>query len=83
MLGDPRYTDQLLTLMVEVARIEDFDHLARLEDGPDKVQRAQRAVARLKPYTDSYEEVVRERTQARERDRGRETYSRGRASADA
>lgn len=67
MVGQPRYQEQLLTLMVEVARMDDFRHLARLEDGAEKVARAKEAIVHLRRYTEPYEEVVRERTQARER----------------
>lgn len=67
MAGEARYREQLLTLMVEVARMDDFRHLARLEDGTEKVERAKRAIADLRRYTAPYEEVVRERMQAQER----------------
>lgn len=67
MVGQPRHQEELMTLMVEVARMDDFQHLARLEDGGEKVKRARQAIAHLRNYTQPYEEVVRERTQAQER----------------
>ena len=82
MVGEPRYQEQLLTLMVEVARIDDFRHLARLEDGPDKVARASDAVGQLRRYTQRYEDVVRERIETRERiERSRAAAAAGRGVA--
>lgn len=42
-----RYQADLLRLMIEIARMEDFSHLARLEDGREKAERAREAVAAL------------------------------------
>jgi len=41
------YQRQLLRLMTEVAKVKDFSHLARLDDGKDKVARARSAVEAL------------------------------------
>jgi hypothetical protein len=40
----------LLRLMTEVARVEDFEHLLRLEDGKAKAKKAQQAVIALRKY---------------------------------
>ena len=42
------YQRQLLKLMTDVASVSDFGHLARLEDGQDKVARAEIAVEALR-----------------------------------
>ena len=42
------YQRQILKLMTEVAKVEDFSHLARLEDGESKVAKARDAVEALK-----------------------------------
>jgi hypothetical protein len=44
------YQADLQRLMVEVARIADFSHLARLEDGKAKAKKAEDAVAALRKY---------------------------------
>jgi len=45
---EDKYQRQLLQLMTEVARIEDFSHLTRLDDGADKAKKAKSSVAALK-----------------------------------
>lgn len=40
--------DDLVHLMLQVAQFDDFSHLARLDDGKQKVQRAKDTVAALK-----------------------------------
>lgn len=40
----------LLRLMTEVARVDDFSHLLRLEDGDKKARQAQKSVAALRKY---------------------------------
>lgn len=40
----------LLRLITEVARIDDFSHLTRLEDGKEKAKKAQAAVQALRKY---------------------------------
>jgi hypothetical protein len=62
-----RYREDLVTLMVEVGRMHDFSHLARLEDGPEKVERAKRAVEQLRRYTQPYEQMVAEQAELRGR----------------
>ncbi|MCA8973000.1 MAG: hypothetical protein KDC95_24670, partial [Planctomycetes bacterium] len=41
------YQQQLLKLMTEVAKVEDFSHLARLDNGETKVAKAKSAVEAL------------------------------------
>ena len=46
---DPeRYGQDLRRLVTEVARVEDFRHLLRLDDGGEKAQQAREAVAALR-----------------------------------
>jgi len=40
----------LLRLMTEVARVEDFEHLVRLDDGKAKAKKGQKAVLALRKY---------------------------------
>jgi hypothetical protein len=44
------FQGDLLRLMTEVARIDDFSHLARLDDGKEKAKKAQAAVQALRKY---------------------------------
>ena len=45
---EDRFQGHLLRLMTETANISDFSHLARLEDGQSKVQKAESAVKALR-----------------------------------
>ena len=49
-LNEGAYQADLLRLMSEVARIDDFSHLARLEDGKAKASQAKRSVAALRKF---------------------------------
>lgn len=40
----------LLRLMTEVARVEDFEHLLRLDDGKAKAKKAEQAINALRKY---------------------------------
>jgi hypothetical protein len=53
-----RYQPDLLHLMTEVARIEDFSHLERLEDGRDKAEYAREAVLALRNWVQPHEELL-------------------------
>ncbi|MEW6619591.1 MAG: hypothetical protein AB1422_09725 [bacterium] len=68
------YQRQLLKLMTEVSRIEDFSHLARLEDGAKKVAGAKSAVDALRgqirgldEFLEEEREIERRRQEAHER----------------
>jgi hypothetical protein len=68
------YQRQLLRLMTEVARVNDFSHLARLEDGQDKTARARAAVEALQEqirgldeFLEEEKEIERRRKEAYER----------------
>ncbi len=60
----------LLRLMTEVARVEDFEHLLRLDDGKAKAKKAAQAVLALRKYVgnptavDEEEEEIEARRQA-------------------
>ena len=60
----------LLRLMTEVARVEDFEHLLRLEDGKAKAKKAEQAVLALRKYVgnptavDEEQEEIETRRQA-------------------
>lgn len=68
-------TDELLNLMYEVGRVDDFSHLERLEDGADKAKKARASVMALRKLTAGHETLLNERRAAEER--------RARALADA
>jgi Restriction endonuclease len=53
-----RYLATLLHLMDEVSAFSDFSHLARLEDGKEKADRAWAAVAALKKHYDAHAGLV-------------------------
>ena len=75
--NQPRYQTTLLNLMVEVSRLEDFSHLARLDDGAVKAKRAKESVAALKllvtPHADMIEE---ERAAQKRREQGKQDAAR-------
>lgn len=60
----------LVRLMTEVARIEDYSHLERLDDGKTKATKARQAVAALRKYIgspaekDAEEERIEKRRRA-------------------
>jgi hypothetical protein len=62
-----RHRDQLISLMVEVARMDDFPRLARVEDRDLKIREAIEAVERLRRYVRPYEDELRERVEAESR----------------
>lgn len=57
----------LLRLMAEVARMDDFSHLERLEDGLEKARKAKAAVVALRKLTVGHEAIIAEQKQAEER----------------
>ena len=54
------YQRQLLTLMTETANISDFSHLARLDDGADKVRKAEAAVGALRSQIRGHKDLLAE-----------------------
>jgi hypothetical protein len=58
--NQPRTQAELLRLMTEVARIDDFSHLERLEDGREKSERAEHAVVALRKLLEPHEELLAE-----------------------
>jgi hypothetical protein len=61
-----QYQDDLLRLMVEVSRMDDFSHLARLEDGKEKAERAREAVESLRQLVTPHADLLREQERAEE-----------------
>ncbi len=62
-----QFQADLLRLMTEVARINDFSHLARLDDGEAKVAKAKAAVSALRKLTLIHESLYEEQRQVEER----------------
>jgi hypothetical protein len=63
------YQADLLKLMTEVARAEDFSHLERLEGGKEKAAAALGSVRALRKLTGAHEAVFQEQKQMEERRR--------------
>lgn len=55
-----RYLEDLIRLMIEVSRINDFTHLERLEDGRAKAQNARIAVEALRKLTASHVSIAQD-----------------------
>lgn len=55
--------------MTEVARVRDFSHLQRLEDGDEKADRAKRAIASLREWVTGHEATFEEQQRVEERRR--------------
>lgn len=54
------YQNDLLKLIVEVIKIDDFSHLRRLEDGKEKEEHAKNAVVALKKLTIQHYDLMEE-----------------------
>ncbi len=65
--GQELHRDLLLRLMVDVAAMDDFPHLAWLEDAPEKIARAKQSVGRLRRHIDPHEQQLAEQAMDRER----------------
>jgi hypothetical protein len=80
MASNPRqYSDDLIDLMIEVAKIDDFGHLTRLEDGPAKAREAKEAVIALRNLVGTHATILRDRDKTEER----QAAARKRATANA
>jgi Restriction endonuclease len=64
---EDEFQADLLRLMTEVARINDFSHLEHLEGGTDKAQRARRSVAALRKLTVAHEAQYEDQKKLEER----------------
>lgn len=63
------YQNDLLRLMSEVIKIEDFSHLSRLEDGAEKVRKAKESVNALKILVKNHFDLVEKQGIAEEQRR--------------
>jgi hypothetical protein len=63
------YEADLLKLMTEVARVDDFSHLERLEGGKAKASTARASVTALRKLTEAHDAVFQEEKQMEERRR--------------
>ena len=61
-----RHQATLRGLMVEVSRLDDFSHLARLEQGAAKEKQAKTAVAALNKLIKPYNDLIEEERKAQE-----------------
>lgn len=62
--NEQEYQGDLLRLMSETARISDFSHLEKLEDGRSKAQEARRAVEALRNQVSAHEEIAEAQREA-------------------
>lgn len=61
------YQNDLLRLMSEVIKVEDYSHLSRLEDGDEKVRKARESVKALKLLVDDHFNIIEEQKMKEER----------------
>jgi len=61
------YQNDLLRLMSEVVKIEDFSHLSRLEDGAEKVKKAKESVNALRTLVKDHFDLIDEQRISEER----------------
>jgi len=68
------YQNEVLDLMVEVSRIEDFSHLERIEvDGKEKAEKARSSVVALKNIVGTFGQSLDEKRAGEERKLERQT----------
>lgn len=65
--NEQEYQGDLLRMMFEVARVSDFSHLERLDDGKEKAARARTAVEALRRQVTDHLELVEEQRAIQER----------------
>lgn len=61
------YQNDLLRLMTEVIKIDDFSHLKRLEDGYEKAKRAEESVNALRKLLEGHPDLIEEERKKEER----------------
>jgi hypothetical protein len=62
-----QYQGELIRLISEVARIDDFSHLERLEGGAEKATAARRAVTALRKHATGHDQIVEEERKVEQR----------------
>src|SRR5262249_1473473 len=62
-----QYQHELVHLMSEVSRVDDFSHLERLEGGKEKAEAARKAVDAHRKYTAGHDVLIGEQRRAEER----------------
>jgi hypothetical protein len=61
------HKDELLTLMIEVCKIDDYSHLEKLEDGKKKAAQAKQAVEALRKQVKGHSDLMEEHKKQEER----------------
>lgn len=64
-----KYQNDLLRLMDEICKMNDFSHLERIEDGKEKAEKAKESVLALKKLMGTHQEIVEEQKEVEERRR--------------
>lgn len=80
--GEQKYQGLIIDALVALSEVDpDFPHLARLDDGEDKVREARTALATVRKVTEQYSElataresILREAERARERESARRLH---------
>ncbi len=54
------YQRKLLKLMTDVGKVKDFNHLARIEDGQEKIERAEDSVKALREQIKGLDDILEE-----------------------
>src|SRR5712691_6362609 len=67
LVAAPDHQSTLLRLMADVSRVDNFNHLARLEDADAKIRKAQAAVAHLRSLVLPHQKASEALSQAEER----------------
>ncbi len=62
-----RYQNDLLKLMSEVIKIEDYSHLMRLDDGKEKAKKAEESIKALRKLVQGHFEIIDEQKEIEER----------------
>lgn len=64
-----QYQAELIRLMAEASRVDDFSHLARLEGGKEKADTARKSVAALRKHTAGHDNLAEDQRKVEERRR--------------
>ena len=68
------YKNDLLRLITEVCKMDDFSHLAQLEDGKEKAKKAKQTIEALRKQIAGYKDIIEE--QKKQEERRQATYER-------
>lgn len=67
--NEDKYQEVLLNLMIETTKIENFSHLAHIEDSDKKINRAKESIEALKQQVHGHKELLKEKQKIEKRRR--------------